>query len=134
MQIPRARRVVVRAVHENVAELVDLRMQRLVVLLEDWARWCRCYGEHIGYPRRSAGLVSGGAVVASDHVYEAADASCMCAVEAAIDDLAPVPRAAVLRSQGLCAVFRFTERMPYEMALEMAHEDLLRALVRRGVL
>lgn len=50
-----------------------------------------------------------------------------------MQDLMPAQRAAVMRRYGIAAVFRFP-RDNYEQCLLMAHEVLIKALQRKGVM
>lgn len=112
---------------------VDLaRVEALVGLLEDWARWQRGYRMKLGFPTRSA-VVANGASTDFESMCEASDADVMGAIDAAVDDLPPAHRAAVMRRYGVAAVFRFP-RDNYESCLVAAHEALLDVLPRRGVM
>lgn len=126
------RRVVRRAdVVGVVHPSVDERVARLIVLLEDWARWCERMRVDLGYPNKSAGISTGGSVYGTDH-YEADDADKMQRVEAGIDDLAPAERAAIWRRYGVAAVFRFN-REPFEVVLDRAHQRLLVILPKKTI-
>lgn len=123
----------------NMGEVVGLRSaieQRLAVLcrmLEDWAEWQRGYRMKLGYPTRSLSGAAGGSTECSyDDLYASADNAVFEAIDAAVDDLQPAQRAAVLRRYGIAAVFRFP-RENYAEQLDRAHDALMRSLPRKGV-
>ena len=64
---------------------------------------------------------------------EDADNQTYASVDACVQDLMPAQRAAVMRRYGIAAVFRFP-RDNYEQCLLMAHEVLIKALPRKGVM
>ena len=107
----------------------------LVGLLEDWARWQRHedYGMRLGYPTHSAGFGGRGGIHSFEDLCEEVDGETMRTVDAAINDLPPAQRAAIMRRYGVASVFRFP-RYNYEECLAEGHEALMGALARRGVM
>lgn len=103
----------------------------LVSLLEEWAEWQSGYAGVRGYPGRSAMLSGTGSQTFDDLCADADDWKCKV-IDACIDDLLPAQRAAVMRRYGVAAVFRFP-RLNYAELLSAAHDSLLLALPRRGV-
>ena len=108
------------------------RMERLRVILEDWATWQRTYRPRLGYPSRSLTCYSEGSTD-FEGMCEEADSATYAAVDACVQDLVPAQRAAVMRRYGIAAVFRFPHDN-YEQCLLMAHEVLIKALQRKGVM
>lgn len=107
------------------------RRSRLMVLLEDWARWSREYRSASGFHRASV-CASGCESTDFESMCQQADSVTNRAIDAAVDDLLPAPRAALYRRFGLAAVFRFP-RDNYTEQLDAAYEALLVSLPRRGV-
>lgn len=107
-------------------------MDRLRVLLEDWANWQRTYRPRLGYPSRSLTCYSEG-LRDFEGMCEDADSATFAAIDACVHDLVPAQRAAVMRRYGIAAVFRFP-RDNYEQCLMLAHETLTKALPRKGVM
>lgn len=111
----------------------DLKtLENLVALLEDWAEWQRSYKPRLGYPSRSLTCYSESSQTFED-MCESVDSQTFATVDACVQDLAPSHRAAVMRRYGIAAVFRFP-RDNYEQCLLMAHEALMAALPRKGVM
>lgn len=110
---------------------VEQRMRRLVAVLEGWADWQRRFKIGLGF-RSRAYCGAGCGATSFEDLCDESDAAMYSAVDTAIDDLAPAPRAAVLRRYGIAAVFRFP-RDNYETQLLAAHMELLTTLPRRGV-
>lgn len=106
-------------------------MDRLRVLLEDWADWQRTYRPRLGYPSRSLTCYSEGSRD-FEGMCEDADNATFVAIDACVQDLVPAQRAAVMRRYGIAAVFRFPSDN-YEQCLLMAHERLLVDLPKKGV-
>lgn len=73
-----------------------------------WAEYTRQWRPNIGYPRRSAGLSTGGGSgdEAFDHLCDAADKYAAQAADAIVNALPP-PYSAILCHTYLCSVFRF---------------------------
>lgn len=111
----------------------DLKtLEALVALLEDWADWQRSYKPRLGYPSRSLTCYSESSQTFED-MCESVDNQTFATVDACVQDIVPAQRAAVMRRYGIAAVFRFP-RENYEQCLLMAHEVLIKALPRRGVM
>jgi hypothetical protein len=108
------------------------RMERLRVILEDWATWQRTYRPRLGYPSRSLTCYSEGSTD-FDGMCEEADSATYAAVDACVQDLVPAQRAAVMRRYGIAAVFRFP-RDNYGACLLAAHERLMVELPKKGVI
>lgn len=118
----------------NDIEQLKRSVDALVQLMTDWANWQQGYRMKIGYPTCSAGFQSGGSVSEESEasVYDRAeDYSTMLIVDAVVQDLPPIERAAILRRYGVADVFRFRD---YEGTLQCAHERLLVLLPRKGAL
>lgn len=126
-----ARRVMVRGnggvQQQDEAQRMRERLDRLHAVMEDWVAWCRADVPRVGFPRYSA-LVQGAPACAADR----ADSSRAEVVDAAVDDLAPIHRAAILRRYGVMAVWRFP-RNNYAEILDAALEALIVILKRKGV-
>ena len=105
------------------------RMQRLIGLLEDWARWMQAGHVRQGH-HRSAIFCGAG----QDFEDMADDVSRMVneAISAAIESLPPAQAAAINRRYGICAVWRFP-RHNYADLLQAAHDALIVSLPRRNV-
>jgi hypothetical protein len=108
------------------------RMERLRVILEDWATWQRTYRPRLGYPSRSLTCYSEGSTDFEGMCKEA-DSATYAAVDACVQDLVPAQRAAVMRRYGIAAVFRFP-RDNYGACLLAAHERLMVELPKKGVI
>lgn len=130
MQATVARRVVVKGdgmVRQDEAERMRTRLDRLHAVMEEWVSWCRSDVPRVGYPRHSA-LIQGAPGCAADR----SDSSRGEVIDAAVEDLAPIHRAAVLRRYGVMSVWRFP-RDNYAQILEAALEALIVGLKRKGV-
>lgn len=119
-------------VHADRRTSEERRLDALARMLDDWAGWQRSYRMRLGYPTRSLSGAGGTTECSYDELYASVDAAMFEAIDAAIDDLQPIQRAAVLRRYGVAAVFRFP-RENYAEQLDRAHDALMRALPRRGV-
>jgi len=110
------------------------QVDRVVSILEDWARWQRAYSVFLGAPRRSLGFDLGGSAVTAEsgeQNREVADRDRCRVVDACIDSLkVPAQRAAIHRRY-LSAVYRMRD---YEQALCAAHEALLVAFLDKRLL
>ena len=108
------------------------QIESLVALLTEWAQWQRAYAPRLGYPSRSLTCYSEGGQD-FEGMCETVDNHTYATVDACVQDLAPAQRAAVMRRYGIAAVFRFP-RDNYEQCLMLAHERLVIALPRKGVM
>ena len=107
--------------------------ERLKVVMEDWAHWCKGYMVNNGWPSRSVGVESGyGSSCTFDDLCESVDREVNRKIDAAVDDLDAGKKAAVYRCYGLSSVFRFP-RGNYDELVISAHDDLLASLPRKGV-
>ena len=104
-----------------------IRMDRMREVMEDWAGWMRRDDSRIGFPGHSA-LVRG----APGCSYERAESGRAELVDAAVDDLEPIQRAAIQVRYKVCAVWRFP-RLNYGEVLDKAHASLLGLLRKKGV-
>lgn len=107
-------------------------LESLVALLEEWSDWQRAYAPRLGYPSRSLTCYSEGSQD-FESLCDAVDSQTFASVDACVQDLMPAQRAAVMRRYGIAAVFRFP-RDNYEQCLLMAHEVLIKALPRKGII
>lgn len=107
-------------------------MEALRNILEGWADWQRTYNLRLGYPSKSLTCYSEGSRD-FEGMCEDADNQTYASVDACVQDLMPAQRAAVMRRYGIAAVFRFP-RDNYEQCLMLAHEVLIKALPRKGVM
>lgn len=107
------------------------RMENLVRLMVDWARWVDAGRINLSAAQNS-GSIFGSGSTAWDDFAEGLDKHDFEAVDAAVDSLPPAQGAAVQKRYGLCAVWRFP-RDNYEQLLLQAHEALLVSLPRRNV-
>jgi hypothetical protein len=107
------------------------RVDALVQIMQEWARWQAGYRMQLGYPSHSAGM-GGGGLRSFEDMCDSVDAETMRTVDGVIQhDLTPIERAAILRRYGVAAVFRFRD---YEGVLAQAHDRLFVILPRKGVM
>ena len=110
------------------------QVDRVVSILEDWARWQRAYSVFLGAPRRSLGFDLGGSAVTAEsgeQNREVDDRERCKIVDACVDSLeVPAQRAAIHRRY-LSSVCRMRD---YEQALCAAHEALLVAFLDKRLL
>lgn len=106
-------------------------LDRLEVILHDWAQWMRNYQPVRGHASHATVLSSGGVSKSFDEHCEELDAWLCRTCNACIDDLMPVQSAAIYHAY-LTAVFRFP-RNTLQGALEAARSDLRAALLLRHV-
>ena len=108
------------------------QIESLVALLTEWAQWQRAYSPRLGYPSRSLTCNREGSEE-FESLCDAVDSQTFASVDACVQDLVPAQRAAVMRRYGIAAVFRFP-RDNYEQCLMLAHDVLIKALPRKGVM
>ena len=113
--------------------------ERLVALLEDWAKWQASYRQNLGFPSRSLSCYGDG-VTDFDGMCDQVDSATFRTIDAVVNDplvLLPPERAAIMRRYGVAtvfpAVFR-TRESAYEVMLQSAHEKLCNVLPKRNVL
>jgi hypothetical protein len=110
------------------------QLDRLQILLEDWANWQKGYSGARGYSDHAVGLQADRRVSGDswDDVIEQVDNWVSQMVDAAVDDLPPGQGAAINKRYGVAAVFRFP-RGNYEELLAEAHATLMQTLPKKGV-
>jgi hypothetical protein len=115
-------------------EMKRAQVDKVVSILEDWARWQQAYSVFLGAPRRSLGFDLGGSAVTAEsgeQNREVDDRERCKIVDACVDSLeVPAQRAAIHRRY-LSAVYRMRD---YEQALCAAHEALLVAFLDKRLL
>lgn len=99
--------------------------------LDNWARWMRRGRNDKGYPGRACGCTSWGDAWDDDTVFDRMDAQRASCVNALVNDLAPVPRAALCHRY-LEAVYQFP-RGNYAAALEAGRAAIAKGLQSRGM-
>ena len=115
--------------------ICDDEQTKLVGLLRDWADWMDGYSPNIGFRSRVPMLATGGISTTFEEMLESVDNHAMKAIDASIDSLPPSNRAAINRCYGVCSVFRYPRASyPYEAALSDAHDLLIAAMKRKGIL
>jgi hypothetical protein len=115
-------------------EMKRAQVDKVIGILEDWARWQQAYSVFLGAPRRSLGFDLGGSAVTAEsgeQNREVDDRERCKIVDACVDSLeVPAQRAAIHRRY-LSAVYRMRD---YEQALCAAHEALLVAFLDKRLL
>ena len=115
----------------KVLEAARARADAVVRILQEWADWQHGYRMRLGYSPKSAGFQSGGVVGSgSEPDYSSVDHARFEIVDTCVDELPPDQRSAI-HHRYLCAVYRMRD---YALSLTAAHESLLRAFVRKGVM
>lgn len=104
------------------------KLDRLARVMEDWAEWMRHDDCKVGWPSHAA-MIRGADTAC---VYERAEGTRVELVDAAVEDLSAIHRAAISRRYGVCAVWRFP-RLNYAEILEGAHGALIANLRKRGI-
>lgn len=115
-------------------EMKRAQVDKVVSILEDWARWQRAYSVFLGAPRRSLGFDLGGSAVTAEsgeQNREVADRERCKIVDACIDSLKVPAQKAAIHRRYLSAVYRMRD---YEQALCAAHEALLVAFLDKRLL
>lgn len=117
-------------VHNDIKNKLD----RLQILLEDWASWMGGYSGARGFSNHSVGLEPDRRVSGDtwDDVMDKVDHWVCQMVDSAVDDLPPGQGAAINQRYGVTAVFRFP-RGNYDDLLAEAHVTLLMTLPKKGV-
>jgi hypothetical protein len=106
-------------------EMKRAQVDKVIGILEDWARWQRAYSVFLGAPRRSLGFDLGGSAVTAEsgeQNREVDDRDRCKVVDACIDSLKVPAQKAAIHRRYLCSVYRMRD---YEQALCAAHEALL---------
>ena len=110
---------------------------RLEFHFDNWRRWMRHDAATDGYPGKAAGCVGGGYSQSFDDMVDAADIRCAMIVDALVNSLTPLERAAIYHRY-LYAVFRHgrdeAERQTFlRLATARARLKVAEWLVIRGV-
>ena len=109
-------------------------LQAITNLLNDWAEWMNGYNPNIGYRTRVPMLATGSSTTFED-MLEQTENYAMQSLDASIESLPFLCRAAINRCYGVCAVFRSNRSdRPYHLVLEEAHEMLIVAMKRKGII
>jgi len=99
-----------------------MEIQRLQVLLDDWAKWMHHWDPGLGYPKKSIGMSTGGSSSEDtfDHIVEESEKDAIRAVDALIHSLHNEERKAIYHR------YLKTEKpFYYELKLQTAFEKLL---------
>jgi len=115
-------------------EMKRAQVDKVVGILEDWARWQQAYSVFLGAPRRSLGFDLGGSAVTAEsgeQNREVADRERCKIVDACVDSLKVPAQKAAIHRRYLCSVYRMRD---YEQMLCAAHEALLVAFLDNRLL
>ena len=115
-------------------EMKRAQVDKVVSILEDWARWQQAYSVFLGAPRRSLGFDLGGSAVTAEsgeQNREVADRERCKTVDACVDSLKVPAQKAAIHRRYLCSVYRMRD---YEQMLCAAHEALLVAFLDKRLL
>ena len=105
---------------------------RLEWHFDNWRRYMRKEDVTDGYPGKAAGCVGGGYSQSFDDMVDAADIRCAMIVDALVNSLTPIERAAVYHKY-LYAVFRYGRAGNLEQSLRRARLKVAEWLAVRGV-
>jgi hypothetical protein len=96
-----------------------MRLDRLEVILQDWAKWMKIDNHGLGYPNKSTMLLSGGesSHEVFEHMIEAIDNKNVATVDACIDSLPTNQKRAVYAHHLRLKKDKFHER-DYSLALD----------------
>lgn len=104
-----------------------MRIERLMVLLEDWSTWMKHDTHRLGYPSKSLGIASGGeSSEAFDDMVGEADSKNTKTINAIINSLPREQREAIYARW-----LKSKKPMYYELKLELAIDNLLSIASRR---
>ena len=115
-------------------EMKRAQVDKVIGILEDWARWQQAYSVFLGAPRRSLGFDLGGSAVTAEsgeQNREVADRERCKIVDACVDSLKVPAQKAAIHRRYLCSVYRMRD---YEQMLCAAHEALLVAFLDNRLL
>ena len=115
-------------------EMKRAQVDKVIGILEDWARWQQAYSVFLGAPRRSLGFDLGGSAVTAEsgeQNREVADRERCKTVDACVDSLKVPAQKAAIHRRYLCSVYRMRD---YEQMLCAAHEALLVAFLDKRLL
>lgn len=109
-----------------------MNLDRLEWHLGNWADWMRQDSSHLGYPKRSLMIASGGgtSVDAFEIMCDEVDAKCAEQIDALIDSLRPPQRTAI-NHQWLKVKHHYPTQ---EYDLEMAYLSLSEMADKRGII
>lgn len=100
--------------------------------LDRWARWMRMGGKPVGCPGKASGGLNGYTIHTGDADYEYEECRGAAITNAVINDL-PIVEQCALHHAYLDAVYRFTDRLRFEVALERAVSHVSAGLLRKGI-
>jgi len=104
-----------------------MRIDRLMVLLEDWSKWMKHDSHKLGYPSKSLGITSGGeSSEAFDDMVLEADSKNTKTINAIINSLPREQREAIYARW-----LGSKKPIYYELKLELAMDNLLTIADRR---
>jgi hypothetical protein len=116
---------------EKEAMIGGMSEARLEFHFDNWRRWMKKDDVTTGYPGKAAGCVGGGYSQTFDDMVDAEDIRCARILDALVNSLEPIERAAIYHRY-LYAVFRHgRDRM--EEALHKGRYRVAIWLVQRGV-
>lgn len=116
---------------EKEPMIAGMPLARLEWHFDNWRRWMRKDDVTDGAPSKACGCVGGGYSQTFDDMVDAADVRCARIMDALVNSLTPVERAAIYHEY-LYAVFR-SARFDLKRTLEQARLRLAAWLVQRGV-
>jgi hypothetical protein len=105
-----------------------LRIERLMVILEDWSRWMKKDSHRLGYPNKVSYLSSGGESTSDvfEHMVDESDKNNVKIVNACIDSL-PIEQKKAIYYRWL----KGNKPIFYERNLDLATDNLLTIVGRR---
>jgi hypothetical protein len=105
--------------------------ERLLEILSDWESWMKHYAHKLGYPSKSILLQGGGAEFGQgfEVMCEAADEQICFAIDAAIDSLTKLQRAAIN-----ARYLHSNKPMMYEIHLRAAMDELLKLCDKKNII
>lgn len=105
-----------------------MRIERLMVILEDWSRWMKKDSHRLGYPNKVSYLSSGGESTSDvfEHMVDESDKNNVKIVNACIDSL-PIEQKKAIYYRWL----KGNKPIFYERNLDLATDNLLTIVGRR---
>ena len=105
-----------------------MRIERLMVILEDWSRWMKKDSHRLGYPNKVSYLSSGGESTSDvfEHMVDESDKNNVKIVNACIDSL-PIEQKKAIYYRWL----KGNKPIFYERNLDLAIDNLLTIVGRR---
>ena len=119
---------------QRLDDMKRAQVDKVVGILEDWARWQQAYSVFLGAPRRSLGFDLWGSAVTAEsgeHNREVDDRERCKIVDACVDSLEVPAQKAAIHRRYLCSVYRMRD---YEQMLCAAHEAMLVAFLDKRLL